>query len=67
VRDRREVERLERKIATLEREQRDLHAAMEDAAFWTGPPDRIAATQARLAEVAREVEAAWERWAALGG
>jgi ATP-binding cassette subfamily F protein uup len=67
VRDRREVERVEKKIATLEKEQRDLHAAMEDASFWTGPPDRISATQSRLAEVAREIETAWARWADISG
>jgi ATP-binding cassette subfamily F protein uup len=67
VRDRREVERVEKKIAALEEEQRSLHSAMEDPAFWTGPPDRAAATQARLAEVAREIEAAYARWAALHG
>ena len=37
-RDRREVERLEKKIAGLEEEQRTLHAAMEDPAFWTSEP-----------------------------
>jgi ATP-binding cassette subfamily F protein uup len=67
VRDRREVDRLEKKIAALEEEQRSLNAAMEDPAFWTGPPERPAATQARLAEVAREIEAAYARWAAIHG
>ena len=65
VRDRREVERVEKKIAALEDEQRTLHAAMEDPGFWTGPADRAAATQARLAEVEREIEAAYERWTSL--
>jgi ATP-binding cassette subfamily F protein uup len=67
VRDRREVERLERKIAALEDEQRALHVTMEEASFWTGPAERVAATQARLAEVEREVAAAYERWTSLQG
>ncbi len=65
VRDRREVERLEKKIDALEKEKRDLHTAMEDAAFWTGPKDKRDGTQARLAEVEKEITTAFERWSAL--
>ncbi|MFO0934277.1 MAG: ATP-binding cassette domain-containing protein [Planctomycetota bacterium] len=65
--DRRELERVEKKIATLEDEQRRLHAAMEDPAFWSGPADRIETTQARLAALAPELEAAYARWTELGG
>jgi ATP-binding cassette subfamily F protein uup len=65
VPDRRAVERLERAIAALEEERRGLLAAMEDPALWSGPRDRADATQARLAEVDRELAAAYERWAAL--
>jgi len=49
----------------LEEEKRTLHAAMEDPAFWTGPKDRIDATQARVADVEREIAAAFDRWSAL--
>ncbi|MBI2923468.1 MAG: ATP-binding cassette domain-containing protein [Planctomycetes bacterium] len=65
VRDRREIERLEKKIDALEAEKKTLHAAMEDPAFWTGPKDRRDAVQARVAEVDREVAAAFERWGEL--
>ncbi|MCE9584766.1 MAG: ATP-binding cassette domain-containing protein [Planctomycetes bacterium] len=65
VRDRREVERLEKKIAALEEEKRTLHVAMEAASFWTGPKEPRDATQARLAEVGREIDAAFERWSEL--
>ena len=64
-RDRREVEKIEKRIATLEDEQRELHASMEIPTFWTGPADRIDATKARLAAVEREIEAAYEKWSAL--
>ena len=61
----REIERLEKKIAQLEDEQRALHVAMEDPAFWTGPEDRRAATQARLPLVAQDLESAYARWTEL--
>jgi ABC transport system ATP-binding/permease protein len=64
-RDKREAERLEKKIATLEEEQRTLHATMADPAFWTGAADRIDATKARLAEVDALLAAAYERWTSL--
>lgn len=65
VRDRREVERLEKKIDALEKEKRELHTTMEEASFWTGPKDKRDGTQARLAEVEKEIAAAFERWSAL--
>jgi ATP-binding cassette subfamily F protein uup len=65
--DRRELERLEKRIAALEEEQRALHAAMEDPAFWTGERERIESTRSRLAEVEREVAEAYDRWTAQGG
>ncbi len=66
-RDRREVERLEKRIAELEEERRVLHAAMEDPAFWTGAAERVAATKDRLAAVDVELGAAYGRWADLAG
>ncbi|KAF0241389.1 MAG: ATP-binding cassette subfamily F [Planctomycetota bacterium] len=65
VRDRREVERLEKKIDALEEEKRALHAAMEDPGFWTGPKEPRDAAQARVAEVEGEIAAAFERWSLL--
>ena len=66
-RERREVEKLERSIAALEEEQRALHATMADPSFWTGPSDRAQATQARVAEVERELRDAYERWTNASG
>ena len=66
-RDRKDLEKVEKKIATLEEEQRALHAKMEDPAFWTGYVDRIEETKARLAAVEKEIEVAYERWTALQG
>ena len=40
---------------------------MEDPAFWSGPADRIETTQARLAALVPELEAAYARWTELGG
>ena len=66
-RDKRELEKIEKKIATLEEEQRVLHEEMADPEFWTGAPDRMDATKTRLAAVEGEIEAAYERWTALQG
>jgi ABC transport system ATP-binding/permease protein len=65
ARDKRELERVEKKIAALEDERRVLHAAMEDPAFWTGPADRVESTQSRLATLEREIDAAYATWASL--
>ncbi len=64
-RDRREIEKIEKKIATVEEEQRALHEAMGEPSFWTGAPDRIEATKTRLAAVEGEIEALYEKWTAL--
>jgi ATP-binding cassette subfamily F protein uup len=66
-RERRELERLEARIADLEAEQRALHAEMEAPELWTGPKERIEATRARLTTVERDLAAAYERWALLEG
>ena len=66
-RERREVERLERKIEALEEEQRQLQAQMEAPEFWTGPAGPRESAQARLAEVARTLEATFARWTELQG
>jgi ATP-binding cassette subfamily F protein uup len=64
-RDRREIERLEKKIAQLEDEQRALHARMEAPEFWTGPAAEIDQAQARLALLPAELETAYARWSEL--
>ena len=64
-RDRKELEKVEKKIATLEEEQRTLHAKMEVPDFWTGPADRIDETKARLAEVEKEIEVLYAKWTSL--
>ena len=66
-RERKELERLERSIAALEEEQRALHAEMADPAFWTGPAERARSVQARVAEVERELRAAYDRWTEASG
>ncbi len=66
-RERRELERLERKIEALEEEQRQLQAQMEAPEFWTGPAGPRESAQARLAEVARTLEATFARWTELQG
>jgi ATP-binding cassette subfamily F protein uup len=66
-RDRREAERLEERIAALEDENRALHAAMEDPAFWTSDAARVEAAKTRLAALASELEAAYARWTSLSG
>ena len=65
IRDRREVERLEKKIDALEKEKKALHEAMEKPDFWTGPKEPRDQVQARVADVDREIAAAFERWSAL--
>jgi ABC transport system ATP-binding/permease protein len=65
IRDRREVERLEKKIDALEKEKKSLHEAMEKPDFWTGPKEPRDKVQERVAEVDREITAAFERWSSL--
>jgi ATP-binding cassette subfamily F protein uup len=65
--ERREIERLEAKIASLEEEQKTLHRTMEAPEFWTGAKDGIESTRARLTAVETELMGVYERWTALGG
>ena len=65
--DRREMERLEKRIAALEAEQLELHATMEEPDFWTGDKAAIAAAQARLATLLQELETTYARWGELHG
>ena len=63
--DRREAEKLEKKIVTLEVEQAALHESMANPDFWSGLSDRIDATRTRLAEVDAEIAAMYAKWESL--
>jgi ATP-binding cassette subfamily F protein uup len=67
AKDRREIEKLEKKIVTLEEEQARLHVVMGAPDFWTGPADRIDDTKARLVKLEADIAAAYARWEALQG
>jgi ATP-binding cassette subfamily F protein uup len=64
-REARELEALPEKIETLESEQATLHAQLADPALYRDQGERVAPLQARLAELAGELEAAYTRWAEL--
>ena len=63
-RDRQDLEALPGRIEALETEQRTLHASLADPALYKDGA-RIVRVRARLAEVERELAAAFERWEAL--
>jgi ATP-binding cassette subfamily F protein uup len=63
-RDRQDLEALPGRIEALETEQRTLHASLADPALYKDGA-RIVGVRARLAEVERELAAAFERWEAL--
>jgi len=67
ARDRKELEKVEKKIATLEAEQKRLHDTMADPVFWNGDPAQVDAARDRLAAVDAEIAAAYARWEALAG
>ena len=58
----RELEELPDRIAALEKEQQELHSRLADPAFYRTAGARAADLNARLAELDRELEAAWLRW-----
>ncbi|MCY2961199.1 MAG: ATP-binding cassette domain-containing protein [Planctomycetota bacterium] len=60
-----ELDKLPLRIETLEREKSGIEAAMSDPAFYRGPAADITAKTARLAELGREIDAAYARWEAL--
>jgi len=63
--DQRDFETLPAKIEALEAEKATLEAQAGDAAFYSGPQDTVRATLARLESIGGEIDAAYERWAAL--
>jgi ATP-binding cassette subfamily F protein uup len=63
--DRRELEALPVKIAALELEHRDLDGRIAAPEFYKEGKDAIAEALARREALTTEIEAAYERWAAL--
>jgi ABC transport system ATP-binding/permease protein len=61
----REYAELPDRIAALEREQKDLQAAIHDPAFYRKPPAEIHAALARVSAIEQELLTALERWDAL--
>jgi ATP-binding cassette subfamily F protein uup len=63
--EKRELDRLPKKIEKLEAEQREAGEAMSRPEFFSQPPEKIAQAQRRLTEVERELAAAYARWETL--
>jgi ATP-binding cassette subfamily F protein uup len=61
-REQREIEELPARIAALEAEQREVHAAVAGAEFYRQPADVIKATLARIEALDRAVLDAYARW-----
>ena len=64
-REQRELDQLPTRIEGVEAEQRTLGATIADAAFYTCPPDEIAATLARAEALERDLRDLYARWDAL--
>ncbi|MCU0759478.1 MAG: ATP-binding cassette domain-containing protein [Steroidobacteraceae bacterium] len=63
--DQREFEALPARIEALEAEKAALEAQAGDPAFYSGPQEAVKRTLERLASLGGEIDAAYERWAAL--
>jgi ATP-binding cassette subfamily F protein uup len=63
--DQRELEALPALIESLETEQSRIEAQMADPLSFRGAPDQSATAARRLGAIARELEAAYARWASL--
>jgi ATP-binding cassette subfamily F protein uup len=64
--EQRELDELPGRIAALEAEHKTLEAALASNELYTQGRDKIAATQARFAELDEQLLAAMERWEELG-
>ena len=64
--EQRELDELPAKLAALEVEQKTLEAQLADAGFYTQPKQKIAETQARVAQIEEDLLAMLERWEELG-
>ena len=60
--DDRELESLPERIATIEKEQEQLHARLADPDFYKSAGGEVAVLNARLAELGQELETAFLRW-----
>ena len=58
----RELEALPERIAALEREQEELHTRLADPEFYRSAGGEVIVVNGRLAELERELEAAFARW-----
>ena len=63
--EKRELDRLPRKIEKLEAEQQQFGEAMSRPEFFSQAPDKIEAAQRRLKAVEVELAAAYARWEQL--
>jgi ATP-binding cassette subfamily F protein uup len=63
--EQRELEELPQRIEALEREQKQLHEQMGDAAFYQQDSGRISAAKTRLEQLEQELNAAYLRWELL--
>ena len=63
--ERRELEALPQQIETLEAEQAQLYRTMSDPVLYRQDSQEIVVLQARLATLARELDAAYARWEML--
>ncbi len=63
--EKRELDRLPRRIEKLEAEQTRFGEDMSRPEFFSQPPDKIAEAQRRLTEVEAELATAYARWEAL--
>ncbi len=63
--DQRDFETLPAKIEALEAEKAALEAQAGEPAFYSGSQDAVRPTLARLEKIGGEIDAAYERWAAL--
>ena len=64
-RERQALRDLPRQIEAWETEQQALHDAVAEPAIYRKAPGTIAEAKARLETLARELDAAYERWAEL--
>jgi ATP-binding cassette subfamily F protein uup len=63
--DQRDFDSLPARIEALEAEKAALEAQAGDPAFYAGPQDAVRTALARLESIGGEIDAAYERWAAL--
>ncbi|MEQ9570292.1 MAG: ATP-binding cassette domain-containing protein, partial [Longimicrobiales bacterium] len=64
--ERQEFEALPERIEALEQELANVHRTLADPEFYKGDPDAIRTTSERADALEAEIDAALERWAALG-